>query len=412
MKLAYLTTLGALALSTTAAHSGGWETGRLSTAFLYQEGSYLESSFADLNYSINGKIQDGTTHKMAKDQRRMSASGKFQIGNLDIGLTSFGSGAIQMDGQAAAANPSACGVEVFNLGVAGAAYDLASAAYAADPADSILLANARAAGAGVVAVQTAMEDVCSYVPSADVKVDTNALIARYRFNENFSVIGGVRQAKIQASSVTTMAANYAINSRSKTGMVYGIAYERPDIALRLEVLRSEGINIGLEGSATASAATPLTGTMVVPEATTVNFQTGIAKDTLLMASAHKVGWGVSQIEVQVPAMDALNIASEFSNSTSYSLGLGRKLSEQTSASLTYSWENGSKSTSGSAFSMSNGSKTLSAGVSHKINALTLSGGISYTKVGDVEVTSAKTALTSSYTGNSVTAVGVKIGYNF
>jgi hypothetical protein len=55
---------------------------------------------------------------------------------------------------------------------------------------------------------------------------------------------------------------------------------------------------------------------------------------------------------------------------------------------------------------------LSAGVSHKINALTLSGGISYTKVGDVEVTSAKTALTSSYTGNSVTAVGVKIGYNF
>ena len=409
MKLAYLTTLGALALSTTAAHSGGWETGRLSTAFLYQEGSYLESSFAGLNYSINGKIQDDTTHKMAKDQRRMSASGKFQIGNLDIGLTLFGSGAIQMDGQAAAADPSACGGEVYNLGVAGATYDAALAAYAADPS---LLADLQAAGAGVVAVQTAMADVCSYVPSADVKVDTNALIARYRFNENFSVIGGVRQAKIKPSSVTTMAASYAINSTSKTGMVYGIAYERPDIALRLEVLRSEGIDIGLEGSATASAATPLTGTMVVPEATTVNFQTGIAKDTLLMASAHKVGWGVSQIEVQVPAMEALNIASEFSNSTSYSLGLGRKLSEQTSASLTYSWENGSKSTSGSAFSMSNGSKTLSAGVSHKINALTLSGGISYTKVGDVEVTSATTGLTSSYTGNSVTAVGVKIGYNF
>ena len=409
MKFSSLTTLGALALSTTAAYSGGWETGRLSTGFLYQEGNYLESSLAGLSYSINGKIQDDTTHKMAKDQRRMSTSGKFQMGNLDIGLTSFGSGAIQMDGQAAAADPSACGGEVYNLGVAGATYDAALAAYAAD---SSLLANLQAAGAGVVAVQRAMADVCSYVPSADVKVDTNALIARYRFNENFSVIGGVRQAKIQSSSVTTMAASYAINSTSKTGMVYGIAYERPDIALRLEVLRSEGIDIGLEGSATASAATPLTGTMVVPEATTVNFQTGIAKDTLLMASAHKVGWGVSQIEVQVPAMEALNIASEFSNSTSYSLGLGRKLSEQTSASLTYSWEKGSKSTSGSAFTMSNGSKTLSAGVSHKINALTISGGISYTKVGDVEVTSETTGLSSSYTGNSVTAVGVKIGYSF
>jgi long-chain fatty acid transport protein len=406
MKLAYLTTLGALALSTTAAHSGGWETGKLSTAFLYQDGNYLESSFASLKYSINGKIQDDTTHKMAKDQRRMSASAKFQIGSLDIGLTSFGSGAIQMDGQAAAANPTACAGELYNLAVAGAAYKAAMT----PPVDGDA---ATAAGADVLAAKSAMRGFCSYVPSADVKVDTNALIARYRFNENFSVIGGVRQAKIKSSSVTTMAANYAINPASKTGMVYGIAYERPDIALRFEVLRSEGIDIGLEGSAsTAVGATPLTGTMVVPEATTLNFQTGIAKDTLLMASAHKVGWGVSQIKVQVPGSETLNIESEFSNSTSYSLGLGRKLSEQTSASLTYSWENGSKSTSGSAFSMSNGSKTLSAGVSHKINALTLSGGISYTKVGDVEVTSATTGLTSSYTGNSVTAVGVKVGYNF
>ena len=61
MKLAYLTTLGALALSTTAAHSGGWETGRLATGFLYQDGNYLElSSFGSLNYSVNGTTQAGS----------------------------------------------------------------------------------------------------------------------------------------------------------------------------------------------------------------------------------------------------------------------------------------------------------------------------------------------------------------
>jgi long-chain fatty acid transport protein len=400
MKSVYLTTLGALALSTTAAHSGGWETGRLSTGFLYQEGNYLESSFGSLNYSINGTIQApaNTTHKMAKDQQRMSVSGKFQIGSLDVGLTSFGSGAIQMDGQSAAADTTACSTAISDLtaSTTAAAIDQGTA----NPT----------ATADMGAAIGAMRVSCSYVPSADVKVDTNALIARYRFNENFSVIGGVRQAKIKSSSVTTMAANYAINSTSKTGMVYGFAYERPDIALRLEVIRSEKIEIGLEG--VAAGGLPITGSnMVVPEATTVNFQTGIAKDTLLMASAHKVGWAASQITVTVPALAALNISSEFSDSTSYSLGLGRKLSEQTSASLTYSWENGSGSTSGSAFTMSNGSKTLSAGVSHKINALTISGGISYTKVGDVEVTHA-TGLSSSYAGNSVTAVGLKIGYSF
>jgi len=400
MKFSSLTTLGALALSTTAAYSGGWETGRLSTGFLYQEGNYLESSFGSLNYSINGTIQApaSTTHKMAKDQQRMSVSGKFQIGSLDVGLTSFGSGAIQMDGQSAAADTAACSTAISDLTDSTTAAAIAQGT--ANPT----------ATAGMGAAIGAMRVSCSYVPSADVKVDTNALIARYRFNENFSVIGGVRQAKIKSSSVTTMASSYAIDPTNKAGGVYGLAYERPDIALRLEVLRSEKIEIGLEGL--VAGALPITGSnMVVPEATTVNFQTGIAKDTLLMASAHKVGWAASQIEVTVPARSALNISSEFSDSTSYSLGLGRKLSEQTSASLTYSWENGSGSTSGSAFTMSNGSKTLSAGVSHKINALTISGGISYTKVGDVEVTHA-TGLSSSYAGNSVTAAGVKIGYNF
>ena len=379
MKFAYLTTFGALALSTTAAHSGGWETGKLSTGFLYQEGNYLETSVGSLNYSINGTIQApaSTTHKMAKDQQRMSVSGKFQIGNFDIGLTSFRSGAIQMDGQAAAADTVAC----------------------------------TAALAGGLATIVAAYTNCSYVPSADVKVNTDALITRYRFSENFSVIGGVRQAKLKSSSVTTMAANYTIDPTSKTGTVYGFAYERPDIALRLEVLRSEKIEIGLEGLAAGVA--PITGSsMVVPEATTVNFQTGIAKDTLLMASAHRVGWAASQIEVTVPAMATLNIGSEFSDTTSYSLGLGRKLSEETSASLTYSWEDGAGATSGSAFTMSNGSKTLSAGVSHKLDALTISGGISYTQAGDVDVTHSLTGMTASYTGNSVTAVGIKIGYNF
>ena len=99
MKLAYLTTLGALALSTTAAHSGGWETGRVDTSFLYEDGNYVELSYGKLNYSVNGTTQADVTHPMAKDQTRTSFSAKFQLGDFDIGLTSFGSGAIQMDGQ-------------------------------------------------------------------------------------------------------------------------------------------------------------------------------------------------------------------------------------------------------------------------------------------------------------------------
>ena len=348
MKITCFAWIGAVTLSATSAHSGGWETGRLDSGVLYQDGNYVESSFGSLNYSLNGTTQSGVTHGMAKDQNRMSVSGKLAIGDFDIGLTSFSSGAIQMDGQNAAGT--------------------------------------------------------SVVPSADVKVYTQALMVRYKLNDNFSLIGGARQVNLKASSVETLAATYNVDATKKTGALYGLAYERPDIALRLEVLRSARLSMPLTGGATVAS-----GTLVVPEATTVNFQTGIAKDTLLMASAHKVSWGAGQITVVAPN-PALNIGSDFSDTTSYSLGLGRKLSEATSASLTYSWEKGAGATSTSPFTMSNGSQTLSGGVSHKIGAVTISAGLSYTKAGDVTVNAS--GLSATYTGNNVKAFGVKIGYSF
>lgn len=303
------------------------------------------------------------THQMAKDQTRLAISGKLKLGTFDIGLTSFGSGAIQMDGQ--------------NAGTS------------------------------------------TLVPSGDVKINTQAIVARYAVNDNFSVSAGLREVSLKSSTLTSVKTDYAVNSASKTGMVYGISYEIPEIALRAELLQSEAMIMGLSGTA-AGGQLPLTdSTLGVPEATTIKFQTGIAEDTLIMASAHKVKWSSSQVDVKVAGyIDSngvnpstfLDQPSAFSDSIMYSLGLGRKLTESTSASLNYSWEKGSGSTSTSPFTMSNGSKTLSLGVQHKIEALTISGGLSYTKTGDVVTSSAP--FSASYTGNSVTALGLKVGYNF
>jgi len=388
--LKYYAAVGTLALSTTAVDAGGWETGRLDTGFLYQDGTYVEASYGSLDYSVNGTTQANQKHEMAKDQKRMSLSGKFAAGGFDIGLTSFGSGAIQMDGQGAAVDTTACKTALLNYKIA-----------AAPPQDAEdMSAQANLMGAN-----------CSVVPSADVKLNTEALMARYSFNDKYSVIAGVRQSSLRKSSLNTLAAAYSIDAVSKTGAVYGFAYERPDIALKFEILRSESITIDLVGKAATSL--DVTGTLVIPEATTINFQTGIAENTLLIASAHRVNWTGSDVKLNVAAEDSLNQASDFSNTTSYSLGLGRKLNEATSASLTYSWEKGTNpgGASTSPFTMSNGSETLSAGVQHKIGSITISGGISYTKAGDVDVTHSS-GLTASYADNSVTAVGIKFGYNF
>jgi hypothetical protein len=344
-----------------------------------------------LDYAVNGTTQANQKHEMAKDQKRMSLSGKFAAGGFDIGLTSFGSGAIQMDGQGAAVDTTACKTALQQ-------YTIAAAATPPVAADMLTQANLMGAN-------------CSVVPSADVKLNTEALMARYSFNDKYSVIAGVRQSSLRKSSLNTLAAAYSIDAVSKTGTVYGFAYERPDIALKFEILRSESITIDLVGK--AATILDVTGTLVIPEATTINFQTGIAENTLLIASAHRVNWTGSDVKLNVAASPSLNQASDFSNTTSYSLGLGRKLNEATSASLTYSWEKGTNpgGASTSPFTMSNGSETLSAGVQHKIGSITISGGISYTKAGDVDVTHSS-GLTASYADNSVTAVGIKFGYNF
>jgi long-chain fatty acid transport protein len=400
MKLAYLTTLGALALSTTAAHSGGWETGKLDTSFLYEDGNYVELSYGNLNYSVNGTTQAGITHPMAKDQTRTSFSGKFQLGDFDIGLTSFGSGAIQMDGQ----NTATIQTDM--------------------TADFISSSTCAAMQAATAANPTVLACLPSVVPSADVKLDTQAIMGRYSFNDNWSATVGLRQAKLKASTVMTLAAEYAIDATNKTGMVYGIAYEIPKYALKVEVLQSEAIMMGLTGTASGvGLATGVNSTLAassalaIPKATTIKLQTGIAEDTLLMASAHRVGWAASQIVIDVTGVADFDTGSNFSDSTSYSVGLGRQVSEDTAVSLTYSWEDGSGAAATSPFTMSNGSKTLSAGVKHKIDALTISAGASYTKAGDVNVThmaapTVPSGYTASYAGNSVMAFGLKVGFNF
>ena len=370
-------------------YAGGWETGRLDAGFTYELGNYAEVSHGELDYSVSGEIDSGVSHQMAKDQTRSVASAKVQIGKMHVGLTQFDSGAIQMDGQSAAADRNTCFTNA---------------------------ASAGAANAGSAAQLTAIGQMrvnCSLVPSADIKLTTSAILGRYELNENLSVLGGVRHVTLASSSVSTLKTDYKVDSASKSGLIYGFAYQIPSIALKAEIISASALNMDITGNANgglAPAALSFSGSKVgVPETLTLKFQTGIAENTLLLASAHHAKWKTSQIVVDV-AGDALDVSSDFDDTTAYSLGFGRRINDSTSASLSYSWEDGSGGTAKSPFTMSNGSKTISAGVQYQKDALKLSAGISYTEVGDVTTSSG--GLNAIYKGNNVTSIGLKIGYSF
>ena len=99
-----------------------------------------------------------------------------------------------------------------------------------------------------------------------------------------------------------------------------------------------------------------TGTAQQAEMTTLEFETGIAKDTLLYGSIHQSSWGSAQVKL------AGTQISTFSDSDTYNIGVGRKFSDKLSASFSYTTEAGSSATGTSLLSPTNGKDTYGIGV--------------------------------------------------
>ena len=370
----------------TPAFSGGWEASRLDTSMMYNDEGYAEVGTSSITYDINGTTQAAATHKMAKNQNRTAIGFKTQLGNFDIGLSNYMSGAIQLDGQATTAQPNCTALQKAALNFTN----------------------------------------CSVVPSADVEAKSLALMGRYRINENMSVLGGVNRYSVSGATVTTMAAHYAV-SGDEIAPVVGAAYENKEIALRVELLVQAETDMALTAGSSVAAAVPTVNIanskMVIPQTMTLNFQSGIAEDTLLFGSIHKADWDTAQITIPGttvgvnPTTGALNqtvlpVSSAFTTKTAYSVGVGRKINESFSALGSYSTEAGGGAASTDAFTLTDGSQTLGFGVRYTKDNITVTGGYSYTKVGDVKVTVSTTGQTATYANNEVTGLGLKIGFAF
>ena len=367
--------------------SGGWEASRLDTSMMYNDGGYAEVGTSSISYSINGTTQAAVEHKMANDQTRTALGFKQQFGDFDVGLSRYMSGAIQLDGQATAAQATGC------------------------------------------SPLTLVVAPCSVVPSADVEATSLALMARYRINDNMSVLGGLNRYSVSDANVTTLSGYYVV-SGDEMAPVAGAAYENKEIALRVELLVQVETDMALTAASSVASAVPTTAvsgaTMVIPQTMTLNFQSGIAEDTLLFGSVHQADWDTAQIAIPEntaginPAGGTLtvdDVGSDFSSRTAYSIGVGRKINETLSVLGSYSTEDGGGATSNDPFTLTDGSQTIGVGARYTQDNMTITGGYSYTKVGDVTVThlaasGVPSGLTATYADNKVTGIGIKIGFSF
>lgn len=239
---------------------------------------------------------------------------------------------------------------------------------------------------------------------ADVSSKALTFVGRYKFNSNWSVHGGARAQSLTGTIASTPGILTASSDYAWGGLV-GVAYERPDIAMRVALTYNTSIKNRLDGL--QNFATPVVAEHESPESFNLEFQTGIAANTLLFGSVRHAKWGGASLEsTPVAGGAATNWVNFRDDSTSYTLGVGRKLNDKLSLALTLGYEGAGTRPGNTPLAPTNGYKSIGLGASYNVSdSLKVTGGVQYIKPGN------QTVGPVDFSGDAV-AVGVKFAYSF
>jgi long-chain fatty acid transport protein len=250
---------------------------------------------------------------------------------------------------------------------------------------------------------------------AKVESSATTLLTSYDM-DNLTVYGGLKNQSLSASATNPLipAGVYGITSTadSSLGYVLGAAVENPEIAMRVALTYHSKINhdIAISETIGAGAASASTLKTTTPESFNLDFQTGIAANTLLFGTIRQVKWTqMSLCPAVYKTYTAGKCLKEFSsNATSYTLGLGRKFSDHWSGAVTYGKESASNNTP-SALAPTNGYSKMGLGVTYTGEQAIVTLGMQKINNGDVTIVSPKAA---SMTGNTTLVTALKVGFKF
>jgi long-subunit fatty acid transport protein len=244
------------------------------------------------------------------------------------------------------------------------------------------------------------------------KLSSSAITAllRYKFDNNVSVYGGLRYETVHGEVSLPTVASYTLNTNydSELGYVVGVSWEKPEIAARVALTYNSAITHNLESSET-SLLGPLSSNFdtEVPQSVNLEFQTGIAKDTLLFGSIRWVDWTSFIINPNgYPPADAL--VDYASDRVTYNLGIGRRFNEQWSGAVTLGYEKADGETTGN-LGPTDGMKSIGLAATYTMDKMKITGGIRYVDLGDATT---NPPISGVFTDNSGVGVGIRIGYSF
>lgn len=243
------------------------------------------------------------------------------------------------------------------------------------------------------------------------EVNTNAIstVLQYNFGNGASVYGGPRFQTLQAEAFLPPLGGYTVESDTNFALGYllGAAYERPDIALRVSLTYHSKTTHDLE--LTENGGAPTTQDVELPQALNLEFQSGVAEDTLVFGSVRWVEW--SATEIDPPVYDAITVTAPplvffVDDRITYTLGVGRRLNETWSVLGSVSYEDTTGSETGN-LGPTDGFTSISLGAIYRQDNMRITGGVRYADIGDA--TSFSGAV---FEDNSAIAAGVRVGWSF
>lgn len=365
-----LTTLGALALTTAAAQAGGIDRSGQSILALFETGDYVELSFGRVSPSVAGTATAPyggfASGDMAGDYNQIGMAVKTDLGER----LSF---ALILD---------------------------------------------QPFGANVSYPVLALPPNVYYAAGSVATLETTAVtgVLKYTTASNLSVYGGLRYQTMRAEASAPFVASYSVTSDSSAaaGYLVGVAYEKPEIALRVALTYNSKISHDFDTveSSLLTGGFDVAGTTTVnaPQSVNLDFQSGVAKDTLVFGSIRWVDWSSFVIDpTNYPPGSPL--VSYDSDTVTYSLGVGRRFNENWAGAVSIGYEapvGGFASNLGP----TDGRKSLTIGATYSRDKLKITAGVSYVMIGDADTTLDDSNAAGEFRDNDALGVGIRVGYSF
>ena len=367
-------TAAAIGVGATGAQAGGVERSSQSLGFLFEKGDYVELNFSSVNPSVSGATSTTTGPLPAG-----SSSGDMAPSYMTLGMAYKN----QLN------DKFALGFTVDQPIGADVAYPLALYPFA---------------GA------TAEIDSTGYT-----------LFGKYSAGNNISVIGGIRaeQASGRVNDLPNgMGGTYSMSTNTDLayGYVLGLAWEKPEIAARVALSYNSAIDHTFDVLENGGPSLPFTTT--VPQSLNLEFQTGVAADTLVFGNIKWREWSeldITPVGFQMATGSSLVDLDD--DTVTINLGVGRRLNENWSVAVLAGGEKENGGFSGN-LSPTDGYASIGLAATYTQDNMKITGGIQYIDVGSANTITSGTAgpgggpSFARFEDNSAIGVGVRIGYSF